>query len=292
MYAPSSNHRLSHLPKILFRTLLLLVPPVLLVTFIVLYLGAHGSSRQPAQSQALSQSETTQPANWQQSPLVETPIPAGSRPVFPFSIVPGGVRNAKELQAASSSDPVVARHYSDFKLANARSIRLDHPVAMYVSYRRENRVFWTRNRMVVPAGETLLTDGENLARTRCGNRLSPVAAKPVAAMDPTVEELEQPSFVPPLLAGLLPGGEISSFGGSPPATPPGTPTGPIGSTSGGSVTPPVLPPILLPGGPPPVTPNTPVIPPPPVNTAEPGSLALLLAGFVLLLSLVSFARRR
>ena len=39
---------------------------------------------------------------------------------------------------------------------------------MYVSYRRNNQVFWTRHQMLIPAGETLLSDGENFVRVRCG----------------------------------------------------------------------------------------------------------------------------
>ena len=188
---------------------------------------------------------------------------------------------------------MVGKHYSDFKIGKSHTIQLDRPVAMYVSYRRNNQVYWTRNKMVIPAGESLISDGENLARVRCGNRLSPVAAKPVAAIDPDRESLETPEFVPPLLASLLPGesAEMSpgSVDGSPSA--PGPLSAPT-SKSGSPYTP-NQPPLLGPGGPPhsiPIPPPPP--PPPPVKTPEPGSLGLLFAGaaFTALLALITVRR--
>jgi hypothetical protein len=227
-------------------------------------------------------------SDWQTTPEI-APVQAASRPVFPFSIVPGGVRNSSELQAAASADRVVADHYSDFRISRAHAIRLNQPQMMYVSYRRNNRVFWTKNRMLIPAGETLLSDGENLARVRCANRLSPIAVKPVAAAEPTTEELTEPNFVPPLLATLLPGEHVGFFPGGPAGTP-GLPVGASAPPSTpGSPSEPVLPPILLPGGPS-ITPNTPVTPPP-VSTPEPGTLQLLAISSMLALLMVFFRRK-
>ena len=192
----------------------------------------------------------------------------------------------------ASTDPVVARHYSDFRIENARTLRLTHPITMYVSYRRHNRVYWTKNRMTIPAGETLISDGHNLARVRCGNRLSPVAHKPVAATDPDKAELETPVLVPPLMAGLPPGESNEFFPNGPGDGTPNGPAAPVPSPDGNSGTPstPVLPPFLGPG----VSPFTPGITPvPPLeNAVEPGSLRLLFAGAALfaLLGVISLRR--
>jgi hypothetical protein len=185
------------------------------------------------------------------------------------------------LQKAAAHDPVVAQHYSDFHIVKARVIRLEQPMEMYVSYRRNNKVFWTKNRMLIPAGETLISDGQNLARVRCANRLSKIAALPVAEIEPTREELSSPNFVPPLLAELLPGEGADIFpGGFPTAfngvSPPGSPLPPGGpNTPGIGVFSPLLPPA--------VAPFTPVIPPP-VSTPEPGSGWLLLTGGLIVLT--------
>src|ERR1700722_2049126 len=184
---------------------MLLVPAVLLFAFLTVKLLRYSAAQQAhalvysqdVNSQDDSQDNNAPDENGQRT-LSAPSQPR--RPIFPYSIVPGGVRDARELQSAASHDPVVAKHYSDFRIAAARTVRLEKPLEMYVSYRRNNQVYWTRNRMVIPAGETLLSDGENLARVRCGNRLSAIAAKPVSVSEPTKEELSTPNFVPPLMA--------------------------------------------------------------------------------------------
>lgn len=230
-----------------------------------------------------SPAQTSSSAGQSSFDLSYTPL--ATRAIFRYSIVPGGVRNQLELQKAAASDPLVARHYSDFCITQARTIRFDHPLAMYVSYRRNNQVYWTKNRMLIPAGETLITDGENLARVRCANRLSSVALKPVAAVDPGSDDLNDPLFVPPLLAGLPPIEEMHNAEGvAGPFPEPIIPPGPSAST----VAPPIFPPILPPGVPP-FRFESPV--PPPVNAPEPRSTVLLCAGLPLL-SLALFLSRR
>jgi len=294
------KNRFAHLPRVLGRALIAVVPAVLLVTFLVVYFSREATpSHVPI---ANIESNLTPETSAEISPAA-----LSSRPVFPYSVVPGGVRDAQELQKAASSDPVVGKHYSDFRIGKARTIQLDRPVAMYVSYRRNNQVFWTRNKMMIPAGETLISDGANLARVRCGNRLSPVAALPVAATDPDKEELETPEFIPPMLAELLPGESVDMFPGGF-GNSPGSPGGPGPSTAPaskpGSPYAPILPPLLGPGIPrtphspvppplpPPLPPSLPPPPPPYVKTPEPGSLSLLLAGaaFMAMLALITLRR--
>jgi hypothetical protein len=96
------------------------------------------------------------------------------RPVYPYSVIPGGVVNARELASAVHRDPVVAAHYSDFHAASARLMRLPSGRQVYVSYRLGDHVYWTSKKVTLWAGETVLTDGIHLARTRCGNRISEV----------------------------------------------------------------------------------------------------------------------
>jgi hypothetical protein len=228
----------------------------------------------------------SQYANRQES-LDLSAAPQPQRPIFPYSVVPGGVRDARELQSVASHDPVVAQHYSDFRIAAARTVRLEKPLEMYVSYRRSNNVYWTRNRMVIPAGETLISDGDNLARVRCGNRLSAIAAKPVSVSEPSKEELNTPEFVPPLMAEFLPGDGEGFVPGAPASTllPPGSTT-----TTGANTPPQAIFPPLLPPGVPPNSPNTPVVPP--VSTPEPGTFTFLFAGIVMIAVLVGLTLRR
>jgi hypothetical protein len=285
LFGPSSRKsRFAHLPRVFARVSLVLLPVVVLVVF----LAFHALRQEPATQLPLP--AHVAPMAWQES-LEQAAMPVANRAIFPYSIVPGGVRDARELQTAVSTDPLVALHYSDFRIAGARAIRLDHPVAMYVSYRRNNRVFWTRNRMVIPAGETLISDGDNLARVRCANRLSPVAVKPVAETEPSKEELSEPSFVPPLMAEWMPGDGFEDLPGTPGTGNTVPPADPPGPTASYTPPPPILPPILLPGAPP-IIPLTPGPPLPPVVTPEPGSCSLLVAGTLLIAMLAILSNRR
>lgn len=184
------------------------------------------------------------------------------RVVYPYSIIPGGVESAKELQNAVANDPVVAAHYQGFDHVKARVLRLNHARTVYVSYRRGNDVFWTSKRMRLAKGETVITDGEHTLRTRCGNQISEIPRAPVApaATEPLSETLETPLF----------------FGVTPPFEPPLVsplvteiqPTTPEGET-GGIFIPPIVPIIVGGGG------GTPFVPQPPPPVPEPATLVLL-----------------
>ncbi len=225
------------------------------------------------------------------TPVIDLALPLNSRPVYPYSIIPGGVSSPGELKSAVTTDPVVASHYSGFDLAKARVIRLNKELAAYVSYRKGNKVYWTSHKLVLRAGENIITDGFHSARTRCGNRISETAVKPVNSKDPTIAELETPepdgrSF--PSDSPLAPW--VGSNSVAPLSAPPG-------SDHGGFI-PPIVP-IFFGGGSPshpshnppptnPVPPGVPLIPPPPdtppppgpqpTPVPEPGTLLLLATG--------------
>jgi hypothetical protein len=112
----------------------------------------------------------SQDANTQES-LDLSAASQPQRPIFPYSIIPGGARDARELQSVASHDPVVARHYSGFRIAAARTIRLGKPLEMYVSYRRNNQVYWKSHSY--SCRRNFISDGENLARALRVVRPSP-----------------------------------------------------------------------------------------------------------------------
>jgi hypothetical protein len=78
-----------------------------------------------------------------------------------------------------AQDPVVAEHYAGFAARRARAAPAQEERRMYVSFRVGESVYWTRASVRLAAGETLLTDGVNLARARCGNRLSLTPRTPI-----------------------------------------------------------------------------------------------------------------
>jgi hypothetical protein len=227
-----------------------------------------------------------------------TPIPVlgkTDRVLYPYSVIPGGVRNSAELRNAAAHDDTVAQHYADFNLGNAHVVQLREARAVFVSYRMGGRIFWTKNRLRLPAGETVVTDGEHMARTRCGNRLSDVPIGPVLNTEPMLEAMEVPAdggllaapeslselplAVPPTTSIVVPPQAPGSIYIPivPPLFPisgtPSTPGIPSGPPPPPSAPPPSVPP---PAGPPPPPPTPP--PPPPISTPEPSGVLMLAAG--------------
>lgn len=185
--------------------------------------------------------------------LSANPVGASSaenRPVYPYSVVPGGVQDAKELKWFAEHDPVVAAHYAGFDYQHARVVRLELAKTVYVSYRIGNHVYWTRHRISLHKGEKLITDGKMTARTRCANRVEELPKQAAAPSEPPVEKFEEPVRagegtamqsppVPfesallnrPLMPDVEPGAPISSLynpfvgGNYPPIAPPPLPSG-------------------------------------------------------------------
>lgn len=207
-------------------------------------------------------------------PITDAALPL--RPLLPYSVIPGGARDADELRAAVAHDRVVEMHYIVFNLPNTHVIRLDHNEAMYVSYRMGEHVFWTKKKLMLLKGETLLTDGQHLARTRCGNRLSETAEVPTSLREPSRAALETPA-APDLTGVVAPPPELplSPIG---PLVPPGAAT-----PNANAFIPPIVP--VFWGSGPPGTPGIPVSPR--TGIPEPSTLMLLCGGIGAVL-----ARRR
>src|SRR6202030_349717 len=168
-------------------------------------------------------------------------LPTGQAPVYPYSVIAGGAQSPQELRQAVAVDPVVAEHYADFDVAKARRVTLDAPQLMYVSYRIGNKVFWTKHKLALRKGEAMLSDGSNMARTRCGNRVSVMPVRPNAPAEPSSSELEAPVF-PALVSSPY----LAAYSAPAPALFPGPIQSPGGGPGAAFV--PVAPFFPLPGG--------------------------------------------
>ncbi|MGA9979943.1 MAG: PEP-CTERM sorting domain-containing protein [Candidatus Sulfotelmatobacter sp.] len=147
-------------------------------------------------------SETSKNVNWQlvedarERSLVASELAlqpkASKRPVYPYSVVPGGVEDARELKWVAEHDPIVAAHYAGFDYDHARIVRLTLAQTVYVSYRIGNHVYWTRHRITLHKGEKLITDGKITARARCGNRVEDVPEQLHSSSEPPAAKFEEP----------------------------------------------------------------------------------------------------
>lgn len=120
------------------------------------------------------------------------PNKRGTRPVYPYSVVPGGVEDVRELKWAANHDPVVAAHYAGFDYDHARVERVTVDQTVFVSYRIGNHIYWTRHRLKLHKGEKLITDGKITARARCANRIEEVSQQLQSASEPPPAKFEVP----------------------------------------------------------------------------------------------------
>lgn len=135
------------------------------------------------------------------STQVNSPIAVSSvkpvsneRIVYPYSVISGGVRSREELAARIDNDSVVADHYKNFNLREARIVRAAETRFMHVSYRLKNKVYWTAQKVSIPKGEALITDGNCEARVRCGNQVSASPQEPISAEEPAIESFDLPQL--------------------------------------------------------------------------------------------------
>jgi hypothetical protein len=125
--------------------------------------------------------------------------------VFNYSVVRGGVHNVQELRQAIAHDHAVAEHYARFQLERARLVRLNRPALVFLSYRMNGKIFWTRARHRLTPGEELITDGTISARTKCANQVSARKQLAVSPEEPpaaALEEVEPPPLLPPSQANF------------------------------------------------------------------------------------------
>lgn len=122
-----------------------------------------------------------------------TPRPAHpqpSRPVYRHSVIPGGVHGAAELASSLARDPVASIHYANFDVARASMVKVGKPRLVHVSYRVGDKIYWTKNTVLLAAGEELLTDGIHLVRARCGNRIADARQAIESDHEPAPEVLD------------------------------------------------------------------------------------------------------
>jgi hypothetical protein len=136
--------------------------------------------------------------------------------VYPYSVIPGGVKDADDLRYAALRDYVVRRHYAHFDFSHAHFVPASEAREVYLSYRIRDTVLWTRRKIRLHIGELLLTDGKITARARCGNQISDTPKPEVSEEEPTEDVMDQP------VAQLEPG---PSFPIRPLLAPPDLPIG-------------------------------------------------------------------
>jgi hypothetical protein len=162
-----------------------------------------------------------------------------NRPVYPYSVIPGGIGSVKELKWAAERDPIIAAHYAGFDFDRARVVEVALARTAYVSYRSGNHIYWMRRKITLHKGEKLITDGHLTARGRCANRVEEKPQQGASPAEPSPEALDLP--LPGGTAIKSPAFPFESALANPPQ-----PTEPLGlyTPLGGGVFVPIFPPAI------------------------------------------------
>ena len=124
--------------------------------------------------------------------LASLDAPVGvDRPIYRHSVVAGGVYTPDELRDVLVQDAIAATHYQGFNPNAVRAETVKQDRFAYVSYRKNDQIYWTRNKVKLSEGETVLTDGNKEIRARCGNCISETPQLPVAEVEPATAEFDQ-----------------------------------------------------------------------------------------------------
>jgi hypothetical protein len=147
-----------------------------------------------------------------QGEVVTASANPSSRPVYKYSVVAGGVYSARELTRAAQRDSVVAAHYSALSPEAVRWDTVAEDRLVYMSYRLDDRIFWTSKKLPLRRGETMLTDGSTEIRARCGNLISLEPMLPTSDREPdslAFDALEADDGLSPGVEGARPPGTAS-----------------------------------------------------------------------------------
>jgi hypothetical protein len=188
---PTRRHRRNRLMRRAVMVLTLASFAVGLSAVALRYLSPSLFRSAQEQGPSLGEAEASRDRVLQANEETFAPNSAG-RPVYPYSVVRGGVEDARELKWVAEHDPVVAAHYAGFDYQRARVVRLALAQTVYLSYRIGNKVYWTRHRIALHKGEKLITDGKITARTRCGNRVETVPQQAASSSEPPAAKFEEP----------------------------------------------------------------------------------------------------
>ena len=127
--------------------------------------------------------------------------------------MPGGIHSALDAEAAIDRDPVVRAHYTGINPHALRVETLSADRLVHMSYRVGDKIYWTKKPVRLRQGETILTDGVNQIRTRCGNCIAMAPLEPTA--DEDVDEMEFDALVDPgddiVLSGVPFANEMSTL---------------------------------------------------------------------------------
>jgi hypothetical protein len=79
------------------------------------------------------------------------------------------IHSVEDFRRAVLRDPVLAQYYADFDWDRAKTQRLHEPASVFVAYRKDNFIQYTKRPITLPSGDVYLSDGNRNVRSFCCN---------------------------------------------------------------------------------------------------------------------------
>lgn len=122
--------------------------------------------------------------------------PVKTRPVYQYSLAPGGLHSVQEIRAALH-DPLLAKDYGILDFSRLHPRRLTKDTCVFVQSRKNGSIFWTRHCVPIHAGEIIWTDGSHSLLARCGNMIAYAPQEPqieleAAALNEVIADIAVP----------------------------------------------------------------------------------------------------
>lgn len=188
-------------------------------------------------------------------------------------VVCGGVPTLDAFEKIRASNTEVAELYSAL-LEHVYITKLGVDTWSYDSYRIGDKIFWTKEKKLIRAGEYIITDGHWAILMRCGNMIS------LEPQTPTENTVPPNDIYPPTIDDFpapIPDSPVEHTDIHP--APPTNVMAEMPPTYGGTSFVPVFTPG---GGGTIIPPNTPIVPGVPVSVPESSSLSCLIVGLGIL----------
>lgn len=104
---------------------------------------------------------------------------------FGHPMVLGGIHTLAELERYRALYPNLG--------ADVRMTTLKNGIFAYVSYRKDGKTYWTKNKRYIPSNEPIITDGTMMILQRCGNMVGYNPPMPIDTLENEPGDLYPPS---------------------------------------------------------------------------------------------------
>src|SRR5262249_41011193 len=135
------------------------------------------------------------------------PTPVNNSISGNFPVIPGGVSSAKDFCARAEANPVLKKYIAGFNCTVAYETTLASDITVFMTFRKGDRILWSRHGILVHKGERLITDGTRSFLVRCANEIQFTPQTPT--MNIETAELTPVPEIPPVHYVDRPSAEVS-----------------------------------------------------------------------------------